>query len=72
MITYAFLDSGSSSTCCTESWMAQLGINETRTLISLTTLKKRDSLMDSFIGKDLAFSDLDENVLIELLTLYTS
>ena len=38
VITYAFLDSGSSSTFCTEALMRQLGVNGQRTLISLTTL----------------------------------
>ena len=71
VITYAFLDSGSSSTFCTEALMKQLGICGTRTKISLTTLEKKDSLMDSFVVKDLVISDLDENVLIELPALYT-
>ena len=51
--------------------MKQLGICGTRTKISLTTLEKKDSLMDSFVVKDLVISDLDENVLIELPALYT-
>ena len=70
VITYAFLDSSSSSTFCTEALMKQLGICITRTKISLTTLEKKDSLMDSFVVKDLVISDLDENVLIELPALY--
>ena len=69
VITYAFLDSGSSSTFRTESLMRQLGINGTRTQISLTTLKNKDSLIDSFVVKDLVISDLDENVFIELSAL---
>ena len=71
MITYAFLDSGSSSSFCTESLMKQLGVSGTRTKISLTTLEKKDSLLDSFVVKDLVISDLDENVFIELPLLYT-
>ena len=71
VITYAFLDSGSSSTFCTESLMRQLGVNGTRTQISLTTLEKKDSLIDSFLVNDLVISDLDENVFIELPALYT-
>lgn len=71
VITYAFLDSGSSSTFCTESLMRQLGVSGTRTLISLTTLEKKDSFIDSFVVKDLVTSDLDENVFIELPALYT-
>ena len=47
IITYAFLDSGSSSTFCTESVMKQLGIDGLKTRISLTTLEKKESLVDS-------------------------
>ena len=71
VITYAFLDSGSSSTFCTESWIKQLRVSGTRTQISLTTLERKNSLIDSFIVKDLIISDLDENVLIALPALYT-
>ena len=71
VVTYAFLDSGSSSTFYTESLMRQLGVDGTRTRISLTTLEKNDSLIDSFVVKDLVISDLDENVFIELPALNT-
>ena len=71
VITYAFLDSGSSSSFCTESLMRQLGVNGARTQISLTTLEKKDSLTDSFVVKDLVISDLDENIFIDLPALYT-
>ena len=47
IITYAFLNSGSSSTFCTESVMKQLGIDGLKTRISLTTLEKKESLVDS-------------------------
>jgi len=70
VITYAFLDSGSSSTFCTESLMRQLGVSGTRTQISLTTLEKKDSLIESFVVKDLFISDLDKNVFIDLPALY--
>ena len=49
VVTYAFLDSGSSSMFCTESLMRQLGVDGTRTPISLTTLEKKDSPIDSFV-----------------------
>ena len=48
-ITYAFLDSGSSSTFCSETLMRQLGISGAETKISLTTLEKKDTIIDSFI-----------------------
>lgn len=70
VITYAFLDSGSSSTFCTESLMRQLGVSGTRTQISLTTLEKKDSLIESFVVKDLFISDLGKNVFIDLPALY--
>ncbi|XP_015748663.1 PREDICTED: uncharacterized protein LOC107328444 [Acropora digitifera] len=42
-----------------------------RAKISLTTLEKKDSLVDSIIVADLTISDLDENVFIKLPMLYT-
>ena len=51
--------------------MRQLGVDGTPTRISLTTLEKKDSPIDSFVVKDLVISDLDENVFIELPALYT-
>ena len=45
--------------------MRQLGISGAETKISLTTLEKKDSIIDSFI------SDLDENVFFELAAPYT-
>ena len=71
VVTYAFLNSGSSSTFCTGSLKRQLGVYGTRTRISLTTLEKKDSPINSFVEKDLVISDLDENVFIELPALYT-
>lgn len=66
-----FLDSGSSSTFCTEALMRQLGTNGTKTTISLTTLEKKDSLEDSFVITCLTISDLDENVFLDLPTIFT-
>ncbi|XP_015778928.1 PREDICTED: uncharacterized protein LOC107356819 [Acropora digitifera] len=71
VVTNAFLDSGSSSTFCTEALRKQLGVSGPRTKISLTTLEKKDSLVDSIIVADLTISDLDENVFIKLPMLYT-
>ena len=69
--TNAFLDSGSSSTFCTEALGKQLGVSGPRAKISLTTLEKKDSLVDSIIVADLTISDLDVNVFIKLPMLYT-
>ncbi|XP_044166815.1 uncharacterized protein LOC122950873 [Acropora millepora] len=71
IVTYAFFDNGSSSTFCTESLMKQLGIEGLMTRISLTTLEKEGSLVDSFLVQDLVISDLDENNFISLPVLYT-
>ena len=71
IITYSFLDSGSSSTFCTESLMKQLGIDGLKTRIFLTTLEKKGSLVDSYLVRDLVISDLDENNFIALPVLYT-
>ena len=67
---YAFLDNGSSSTFCTEALMRQLDINGPNTKISLTTLEKKDSLVDSFLVHDLEVTNLDENYIVKLPILY--
>lgn len=69
--TYAFLDKKSTSTFCREALMRNLDINGPKTKIPLTTLEKKDSLIDSFLAQDLKVTDLDENYLIELPTSYT-
>ena len=51
--------------------MRQLDINGPKTKISLTTLKKKDSLVDSFLVHDLEVTDLDENYIVKLPILYT-
>ena len=63
---YVFLDNGSTSTYCTEALMRQLDINGAKTKISLTTLEKKDSLVDSFLVHDLEVTDLDENYIVKL------
>lgn len=71
MITYAFLDNGSTSSFCAESLMRQLGVSGSRDQISFTTLEKKDSIIDCFVVKGLTISDLGENVFIELPAMYT-
>ena len=71
VITYAFLDNGSSATFCTESLMEQLGVKGPKVKISLSTLEKKDSVVDSFLISDLVVSDLDENEHVSIPTLYT-
>ncbi|XP_068690788.1 uncharacterized protein [Montipora foliosa] len=71
IITYAFLDNGSSATFCTESLMRKLGVYGTKAKISLSTLEKKNSPVDSYLIRDLVVSDLDENHFVHLPTLYT-
>ena len=68
---YAFLDNRSSSTYCTEALMRQLDINGPKTKIPLTTLDKKNSLIDSFLVHDLEVTDLDENYIVKPPILYT-
>ena len=71
VITYAFLDNGSSATFCTESLMRKLGVHGTKVKISLSTLEKKNSPFNSCFIRDLVVSDLDENHFVHLPTLYT-
>ena len=51
--------------------MKQFGINGLTTKISLTTLEKKDSLIDSYLVQNLEVTDLDENYGMELPVLHT-
>ena len=70
IISYAFLDNGSSATFCTESLMKKLGV-DANVKIFLSTLKKKNSPIDSYLSRDLVVSDLDENHFAHLPALYT-
>ena len=71
VVTLAFLDSGSTATFCTESLMKKLDERGPEVKISLSTLEKKNSLVDSYLLRDITVSDLDENDFINLSTLYT-
>ena len=71
VITYAFLDNGSNSSFCTESLMKQLGINGQQGKISMSTLEKKNSIINSFLVRNLLVSDFDKNEWNSLPTLYT-
>lgn len=71
VITHAFLGNSSTSTFCAKSLMKELGISGSRDQISLTTLEKKDSIIDYFVVKGLTISDLGENVFFELPAMYT-
>ena len=71
IITCAFLDNGSSATFCTESLMKKLDVDSTNVKISLSTLEKKNSPVDSYLIWDVVVSDLDENHFVHLPKLYT-
>ena len=51
--------------------MRKLGVDGTKVKISLSTLEKKNSPVDSYLIRDLVVSDLDENHFVHLPTLYT-
>lgn len=71
VITHAFLDNGSSATICTESLVRKLGVEGTKVKISLSTLEKKNSPVESYLIRDLVVSDLDESDFVSLPALYT-
>lgn len=56
VISYAFLGNSSTSTFFAESLMKELGVSGSRDQISLTTLEKKDSIIDYFVVKGLIIS----------------
>ena len=71
VITHAFLDNGSSATFSAESLVRKLGVEGTKVKISLSTLEKKNSRVESYLIRDLVVSDLDENDFVSLPALYT-
>ena len=71
VVTLTFLDSGSSAAFCTESLMKKLDERRPKVKSSLSTLEKKNSLVDSYLFCDITVSDLDKNDFINLTTLYT-
>ncbi|KAK3729480.1 hypothetical protein QZH41_019941, partial [Actinostola sp. cb2023] len=69
--TYAFLDSGSNTTFCTEKLMEQLQAKGTETTLSLTTLGIEDNATKTSV-LSLQVGDLDENHLIELPLVFST
>jgi hypothetical protein len=72
IVTYPFLDNGSDSSFCTESLAEQLDITDIETAISLTTMEKKNSIINSSIIQHLEVSDLDENCSIDIPLIYTA
>ena len=63
--TYAFLDTGSNTTFCTEKLMKELGLEGKRSALSLTTLEAANILTDCSVV-NLEIFDLDEEHSVEL------
>ena len=63
--TYAFLDNGTNTTFCTERLINQLGLEGTKTTLSLTTLETANSITDCSIV-NLEILDMNEENLVAL------
>ena len=68
--TYAFLDSGSNTSFCSEDLAKQLGLSGQRTTLSLTTMEKEHSKTESLVVS-LEVLDLEEENLVELPIVFT-
>ena len=68
--TYAFLDTGSTASFCSEELANQLGLSGRETLLSLTTMEKEDSKVKSSMVS-LEVSDLEDEVLIKIPMVFT-
>ena len=68
--TYAFLDTGSTASFCSEELANQLGLSGRETLLSLTTMDKEDSkVKSSMVSLDV--SDLENEVLVKIPMVFT-
>ena len=63
--TYAFLDTGSNTTFCTERLMQQLGLEGKKSRLSLTTLETASALTECSIV-NLEILELNEEHMVEL------
>lgn len=70
VVTYAFLDSWSNSTFCTEELLEQLGLEGKKTRL-LTTLKKENSLIESSVVS-LEVYNLDKHEFLELSMVFST
>ena len=68
--TYAFLDTGSTASFCSEELANQLGLSGRETLLALTTIEKEDSKFKSSMVS-LEVSDLEDEVLVKLPVVFT-
>ena len=68
--TYAFLDSGSNTSFCSEDLAKQLGLSGQQTTLSLTTMDKENSKTESLVVS-LEVLDLEEENLVQLPIVFT-
>lgn len=68
--TYAFLDTGSTSTFCSKSLMRKLHLNGRKTKICLLTMSPKTTV-SSYVVNNLEISSLDGNTFYELPDVYT-
>ena len=71
VLTYAFLDSGSNTSFCTEDLLRKLGAEGKKTSLSLTTMQTSNQSIECSLV-NLEVSDLSEQNLIELPMVYST
>ena len=71
VLTYAFLDSGSNTSFCTDALLRKLDAKGVKTTLSLTTMQTtNEAIVCSFVN--LEVSDLSDHNLIELPMVYST
>ena len=68
--TYALLDSGSTSSFCSEKLLTKLGVETSRKRITLTTLDRAETVINTTVST-LEISDLSDNISITLPMVYS-
>ena len=68
--TYALLDTGSSSTFCSEELMKELGLTGDKELLCLTTLEKQNSKVET-MSISLEVSDVAGEIVLQLPVVYS-
>jgi len=69
-VTYAFLNSGSNTTFCSNKLVETLGIEGDKTRLSLTTLSKQNCITSCNLFR-LEVFDLDENYFVDLPSVFS-
>ena len=63
-VCYAFLDTGSSATFCTEQLLESLGMTGDSTRLSMTTAASEDKLVDARLAKGLGIQGFDDSTAV--------